>query len=171
MSLPSTVIWSTAGSTCRPTVAVTPLTATRPAITICSAARRDATPASASALWTRTRSLIEPQGGLRFERRELVERRQTEPLQEIKAGPIQERPTDRIRPALLDHQPAVEQAAQHIVGVDTADALDDGARHRLAVGDDRQRLESSRRKAAAVGADVTRDEPPGLGRGDELHVL
>src|SRR3990172_4477643 len=160
MARPSTVIASLVGSTSWPTPAATPLTVTRPAIASCSAARREATPASASALWTRTRSLIESQCGLRLEQRQLVERRQAEALEEVKARAVEERPTDRIGPALLDHQPAVHQAAQHVVGVDATDALDDGARHRLAVGDDGQRLECGRRKSAAVRAHVARDQPP-----------
>src|SRR5512141_2740242 len=96
MARPSTVIVSLCGSTGWPTVAVTPLTATRPAITNCSAARREATPASASALWTRTRSLIEPQRSLRLERRQLVQRRQPKAFQEIEARAVEEGPTDRI---------------------------------------------------------------------------
>ena len=61
--------------------------------------------------------------------------------------------------------------ADRVVGVDAADALDGGLRDRLAVGDDRERLERRRREADGVGADVARDQRAGLGRGRELDAV
>ena len=58
-----------------------------------------------------------------------------------------------------------------VVRVDAADALDHAARHRLAVGDDGQRLERGRRQPNAVGADVAGDQRARLGRRDQLDLV
>ena len=41
---------------------------------------------------------------------------------------------------VLVDEPPVQQAAHDVAGVDATDALDDATGHRLAVGDDGQRL-------------------------------
>jgi hypothetical protein len=55
------------------------------------------------------------------------------------------RPTGRVGAALLDDQTPMQQAAHDVVRIDAANALDEGARHRLAVGHDGQRFERRRR--------------------------
>ena len=91
--------------------------------------------------------LGEPRGDVGVERRQVVEARQPEPLEELEAGAVQDRPAGRVRAAELHDEPPVEQAPDRVVRVDAADPLDGGLRHGLAVGDDRQRLE--RRPATA----------------------
>src|SRR5688500_13430239 len=173
---PSTARTSERGSTCWPIVAITPLTVTRPAATMSSARRRDAIPASASAFWMRTRwslsSLIdEAQRRLGVERWQLVERGQAESLKKIEPGAVQDGATRRIGTAELHDQSTVEQASHNVVGVHAADALDDTASHRLAIGDDRQSLQCSRRQADAVRADVSGNQRAGLGRRRQLDSI
>ena len=52
----------------------------------------------------------------------------------------------RLGAAQLDDQPAMEQRAHRVVGVDAADPLDAALGHRLPVGDDGERLERGRRQ-------------------------
>ena len=73
--------------------------------------------------------------------------------------------------AELDDEPAMEQRPERVVRVDAADPLDRRLRDRLAVGDDRERLERGRRQADRVGADVAGDQRAGLGRRDELDPV
>ena len=113
----------------------------------------------------------EPLGRLRVERRQVVERGQAEALQELEAGAVEDRPAGRVGPALLDDEPAVEQAAHHVVRVDAADALDDAPRDRLAVGDDGQRLERGRRELEPLGAGVAGDDRARLRRRRELDAV
>ena len=77
----------------------------------------------------------------------------------------------RVRAAELDDQPAMEQGPDRVVRIDAADPLDRRLRDRLAVGDDRQRLERRRRQADRVGADVAGDQRAALGRGRELDPV
>ena len=65
----------------------------------------------------------------------------------------------------------MEQRADRVVGVDAADPLDGRLRDRLAVGDDRERLERGRREADRVHADVAGDQRAGVRRGDELDAV
>ena len=169
---------SLAGSTSWPIVGRAPLTVTRRRRPAPPLARRDATPASASTFWMRTRRHSSRRDLTRGAAaasgssvRQVLQRCQPEALQEVEAGAVQDRPAGRVRAALLHDQPPMQQAAHHVVGVDAADALDDAARDRLAIGDDRQRLERRGRQADALGADVSRDQRPGLGRGRELDLL
>src|SRR4051794_40438280 len=170
MVRPSTARTSRAGSTSWPTPAAAPFTVTRPSATSCSALRRDATPASASALWMRT-SLNEALRRFCVERRQIVERRDAETLEEIEPGAVQDWSAGRIGTALLDHEPAVQQRPQHVVRVDAADALDRASRHWLSVGNDRQRLERRGRQLDALGSGVSRDQRAGFRRRDELHFV
>ena len=125
-----------------------------------SDARRDATPAVGEDLLDpllrhrvvdreeqHAALLREPGGDVGIERRQLVEALEPEPLQELERGPVQDRATRRVRTAELDDEPAVQQAADGVVRIDAADALDRGARDRLPVGDDRKRLEARRARA------------------------
>ena len=68
--------------------------------------------------------LREARGDVDVERRQVVEARQPEALEELEARAVQERPAGRVRPAQLDDEPAVQQRADRVVGVDAADALD-----------------------------------------------
>ena len=49
-------------------------------------------------------------------------------------------------------EPAMQQRADRVVGVDAADPLDGGLRDRLAIGDDRERLERRPATGGRVGA-------------------
>src|SRR5690349_4791445 len=131
---------STRGSTVWPTAALAPLTPTLPSSTSASDFLRDATPASASALWMRTRSLIQPHCRFRVERRQIVERCQPEALQEIEGRAVEDRPAGGLGATLLHDQAAVQQAADDIVRVDAADPLDHAPGDRLAISHDCQRL-------------------------------
>ena len=110
----------------------------------------------------RHRLLREPRGDVDVERRQLLEARHPEPLEELEAGAVEERPAGRIGPAQLHDEPAVEQGADRVVRVDAADPLDRRLRHRLAVGDDRERLERRRRRrtASAPTYRATARRPP-----------
>ena len=77
----------------------------------------------------------------------------------------------RVRAAQLDDEPPVEQRPDRVVRVDATDPLDRGLRHRLAVGDDRERLERRRREADGVRADVAGDERAGVRRRDQLDAV
>ncbi len=80
--------------------------------------------------------------------RELVE---AEPHQKVLRRPIEERrPDDRLLARGRD-QLLLEERLQHARGVDAADVLDLRKRDRLAVGDDRQRLERRERQPGALG--------------------
>ena len=70
--------------------------------------------------------LGEPGGDVDVERRQVVEARQPEPLEELEAGAVQERPAGRVGAAELDDQAPVQQRPDGVVGVDAADALDGG---------------------------------------------
>ena len=105
------------------------------------------------------------------ERRQLVEARQPEPLEELEAGAVQERPSRRARSTELDDEPPMQQRPDRVVGVDAADPLDRRLRHRLAVGHDRQRLERRGRQADRLGPDVSRDQGAAIGRGRELDPV
>ena len=77
----------------------------------------------------------------------------------------------RVRPPELADESAVQEAAHDMARVDAADALDRPARHRLAVGDDGQRLQRRRREPHGVRAEVSGDEWPALGRCAEHDLL
>jgi hypothetical protein len=57
------------------------------------------------------------------------------------ARAVQHRPTDLVRASDDLHEPALHEAAQHLAARDAADRLQVGAEDRLAVRDDRERLE------------------------------
>ena len=71
---------------------------------------------------------------------QLVERGDADPLEEVAGGAVEVRAVLAVLAGLLD-QPAGQQRAHHAVDVDAADRRHPGARHRLLVGDHRQRLE------------------------------
>src|SRR5690348_7549844 len=167
MARPSTSIVAVSGSTTWPSVARRPSTWTRPAAISSSLARRDATPAAARTFWSRSGGIglrgrlgwrfrsvrgrvgpgflvDEPRRELDVERRELDERREPEPLEEVEPGPVQKRPAGRLGPPELHDEPSMEERADRVVGIDAADPLDRRLRDRLAVGDDRERLHRGR---------------------------
>src|SRR5262245_149125 len=82
---------------------------------------------------------------------EILERREPEALQELLRRAVQERLARELRPPRDPDEPAIDQAPQHGAGLDAADRLDLGLRDRLAVGDDRQRLERRRADALRPG--------------------
>ena len=101
-----------------------------------TAARRRARRSDAAVLRLRAELLDLAQ------RRQIGERREPEDLEEARASSRRAigRPGTSRWPG--DRAPvALEQAAQHRARVDAAHVLDLGARHRLPVGDDRERLE------------------------------
>ena len=142
------------GSTFSPRTAGRPSTVTRPAATSSSAPRRDATPAAARTLEMRSagtgqalavdggrrgrrrrrrpgrsvavavRSVDEPRGHVEVERRQVLEARHAEPLEELEARAVQDRAARRLGAALLDDEAAVEQRPDRVVRVDAADPLD-----------------------------------------------
>src|SRR5690606_7702551 len=140
------------GSTRRPSCLTTsPLTAIRPWTIISSAARREATPACDSTFCSRT-----PSAGLDWdfssdvinrihfgqqwgERRQILQRRQSEPLQEQLGRAVQDAARLRISSSLFN-QAAPYQGTDNAIHVDTPYRSHPGAGHRLAVGDHRQRL-------------------------------
>ncbi len=154
MTRPSTAMMTRSGSTwsrpsraCRPTV-------TRPAAIIDSVARRErdaggrqhlleplgghqaldgvesgeapsVAVASKSGSVDRLAALLgESRRDIDIERRQLLEAREPEALEEIEPGAVQERAARRRRAAELDDEPSVEQRADRVVGVDAADPLD-----------------------------------------------
>src|SRR6476469_849576 len=141
--------WMTAvsGSTRRPnSVTTEPSTLTRPCAMRSSAARREAMPARDSTFCSRT-----PSGGSEFidgvhfwqqrrDRRQIVQRGQSEALEEQFRGAVEEAAGLDVGPRLLD-QSTGEQGADDAVTVHTADRGDPGAGHRLTVGDDGEGLE------------------------------
>src|SRR5688572_15930240 len=156
MGCPSTAMRSRSGSTLCPVRAGVPLTVTGPASTSTSAARRDATPARARARWMRIagmaslgrvrrrgvggrdhperdRELVGP--------RQLLEVPKREVLEEERRRSVQQRPPQSFRPTDDVDQPALVQRLEHTADRDAPDLLDVGARDRLLIGDDRQRLE------------------------------
>src|SRR5687767_8316704 len=156
MGCPSTAMRSCSGSTLCPVRAGVPLTVTRPAITSDSAARRDATPARARARWMRIAGIASLRrvrrrgvGGRDHPERdrELVGPRQLlevpkrEVLEEERRRSVQQRPPQSLRPANDVDQTALVQRLEDAADRDTPDLLDVGARDRLSIGDDRQRLE------------------------------
>src|SRR3954468_854317 len=115
--------------------------------------------------------LGQARGDVDVERRHLVEARQSEPLEELEACPVQERAARRVRTPEFDDEAAVQQRADGVVGIDPTDPLDRRTRDRLAVRDDRQRLEAGGRQPDRVGADVARDERAGFRRTRELDPV
>ena len=105
------------------------------------------------------------------ERRQLVEARQPEPLEELEARAVQERPSRRVRSTELDDEPPMEQRPDRVVRIDPPDPLDRRLRHGLAVGHDRQRLERRGRQAHRLGPDVSGDQGTAIGRGRELDPV
>ena len=57
----------------------------------------------------------------------------------------------------------MEQTAHDVTGIHAADALDDAAGHRLAIGDDGKRLQGGRREAHRIRPQVAGDERAALG--------
>src|SRR3970040_742856 len=170
MDRPPTAIRCTAGSTRCPAAARTPATVTPPGppATSASAARREATPASASTFWMRASGIVgtgrrrstvhQARGRLGIERGQVVERREPEALEELEAGAEKAPPARRVGATQLGDEAAMQQAAHDVIGVHAADALDDAARDRLAVGHDGQRLACRRRQLHALRATVASDE-------------
>ena len=66
---------------------------------------------------------------------------QTQALEEHRRGRVQHRASGAFVTARLLDQPAVDQGAEHAVGVDTTDRAHLVTGDRLLVGDDRERLE------------------------------
>ena len=62
------------------------------------------------------------------------------------------RPGASLRPAIL-HQPAFEQGLEHAARIDAAQLLDFGTRDRLAVGDDRERLQQRTAEPRRLGGE------------------
>ena len=156
-----------------PSVATRPSTVTRPAAIRASARRREATPAAARTFCSRSggirpgsasgavaaasavgvgvgvgsapssasRAATSTSSGGRSSRLVSPNRsRNSKPVPYRNGRPA------RLGATELDDQPAMEQRPDRVVGVDAADALDGGLRDRLAVGDDRERLEGRRRE-------------------------
>ena len=71
---------------------------------------------------------------------QLVERGDADALEEVGRGPVEVRAAQLVLAGLLD-QPAGQERAHDAVDVDAADRRHPRARHRLLVGDHRQRLE------------------------------
>src|SRR5580658_9244882 len=167
MRFPSTLITWCSGSTRAPNRrTVCPSTSTRPAPISSSQCLRLPTPASARTFCSRTppgtsvseslssssysstsRSLsgvliLKVLNVLWQERREIgeiLQARQAQPFQEVARGAVQDGSGLRVRASLLD-QAAQRQRTHDAVAVDPADRRDPGPAHRLAVGDDRERL-------------------------------
>ena len=71
------------------------------------------------------------------------------------------RPTGRFFPPGDADEPPLEEVVEHRLGVHTTNRVDLGTRHRLLVGDDRQRLERRPREAGARPGAGQPDEPRG----------
>ena len=80
------------------------------------------------------------------ERRQLLELGKPEDLEETACGRVEHRTSRHLAVPGNAHQFAFEQAAQDGTHVDAADVLHLGARHRLSVRNDRQRLEGGGRE-------------------------
>ena len=68
----------------------------------------------------------------------------TKVLEKVKAGAELEGPAGLLQTLALFHQAAMDQCTQHTVAGYAAQLIDLSASHRLPVGDDRQRFQSSR---------------------------
>ena len=103
--------------------------------------------------------------------RKLIEAGQSEMLQELESGAIDDGPAGLVQPALLlDHAP-VDQGAQDAVGIDAAHRFNVGAGHRLAIGDDGQGFQRGRRQLAGeLQAEKAPHIVGGLWRSDHLHL-
>jgi len=108
---------------------------------------------------------------IEVQRRQVVERGQAEPLEELEAGAVQDRAAGRVRAALLGDQPSVQERPHRVVRVHAADPLDGGPGHRLAIGDDGKGLERRRREAHGVDADVPGHEGAGVWSRRELSAV
>src|SRR4051812_46003734 len=172
---PSTWISSTPGRTFVPgAVTLSPLTNTRPLAISSSAARREATPEWARNAWRRTSSTCwclfclgrgitkrelwvvarlaaREHHGQVFGARQVVQRAEAEVLQEKGRRSVQQRPAQPLAAAHHLHQAALLERLEHRAGAHAADVLQLGAAHRLAVGDDGQRLERGAREAVRGG--------------------
>ena len=75
------------------------------------------------------------------QRREVAERLQAEELEEIARGAVEDRAARLVFFAEHAHEVALQEGFEHRAGVHAADVVDLGARDRLAIGHDRQRLD------------------------------
>src|SRR5256885_1349467 len=122
--------------------------------------RRDprAPSAAGSSRLARAGRSFQDQGAFRAQgAREVVEALQAEAFEELPCRPVQNGATGGLfATPFFDEAPRGERV-EGLVAVDAADRLDFGSRHRLAVGDHRQRLQRGRREPEPVGAEVGRD--------------
>src|SRR5512146_1351935 len=115
--------------------------------------------------------VLEPRCDVGVERRQVLEGRQAEALQEVEARAVEDRAARRIRATQLRHEAPMEEAADRVVRIDAPDPLDDGLRDRLAIGDDGQGLEGGRREADGVAADEAGEQRAALGGRGQLHPI
>src|SRR5438093_10046085 len=170
---PSTVMASSSGSA---TVAglrvTTPLTATWPSTIRRSPPRRELSPAWARILLSLSFAMLGDGRELRDDQlaldlRQVADLPEAERDQEL-AGRLEEvGPAGRLLPTADADEPPLEQVVEHALGVHAADRIDLGARHRLLVRDDRQRLEGGARQAGPrSGAGQPHEPGRDLGAGD-----
>lgn len=92
--------------------------------------------------------------------------------QEVKSGTVEDGPAGGGGPAALLDQPQVEQGVQDAGAIHTTQRFDGRPGDRLAVGDNGQRFQGSRREPArVVQPQETLDVRGGLGGRDELDPL
>ena len=103
--------------------------------------------------------------------RERVERRQPEAFEELPGRAVLERAARRLAPAELFDETSRHERVDGLVAVDAADRFHLGARHRLAVRDDRERFECRRREPQPVSAEIGRDVRGHLGGGRDLPIV
>src|SRR6266545_820424 len=156
---PSTWITAVRGSTRRPnSVTTAPSTLTRPSAISSSAALLDPTPAFASTFCRRTPSdcsdVIDRVhlGQQRGDRRQILQRGQSDSLKEQFGGAEQESAGLAVRPGLLD-QPAGQQGSDHTVHIDPADGRDPLPGNGLPVGDHREGLQGGAGQPGALAVE------------------
>src|SRR5262249_4554413 len=86
------------------------------------------------------RQLVEP--------RQLVQTPEAEDLQELRGGAVEQRTTQSFTTAGDGDETALDQLVDHRARIDTANLIHFEAAHRLAIGDDRERLQGGGAEAA-----------------------
>src|SRR5216117_1590383 len=153
----------------------TPLTATWPSAISASAPRRDVSPAWARILLSLSFVMLGHGGQLghaelALDLRQVVEVAQAERDEELARGLEEVRPPRSVLAARDPDETPLEQALEHGLGVHAADRVHLGARDRLLVGDDRQRLERGPREPLLRPRPRETDEP-GLELGARDHAV